>query len=219
MRRLPWRLLSADRPMGRRRPLLIAFNLVAALVSAGVLLTVATRPLDSQPRPGSLVLGEVELQEQAARAGVPEGRPAPGFGTADGRSLGLTALDGRPLDLAELGGSPVWMIFWATYCHACQEEEPDLRRAYAAHRPDVLSVLAIDAGEKAGVVRSYVEERRLPWRIALDPDRHAFDTYGAIGTPTHYFINRHGRIVSRAFGRLELDEMEVHLAGILEPAP
>ncbi len=105
-----------------------------------------------------------------------------------------------------------------TYCHACQEEEPDLRRAFAAHRDDGLVVLAIDAGEAPQDVRRYVEERRLPWRIGLDPRLSAYDAYGAIGTPTHYFIGRDGRIAARAFGRLEPDEMEAHLAQILAAA-
>ncbi len=179
-----------------------------------------TRPIGSPADPAPLlILGEEQLQEEAARVGLDEGRVAPGFEVGQANSLDLTELDGRRLDLADLPGRPVWIVFWATYCHACQEEEPDLRRAYAAHRAEDLVVLAIDAGEPAEDVRRYVEERRLPWRIALDPGLRAFDAYGAIGTPTHYFVDRDGRIASRAFGRLELTEMEAHLAGILKPAP
>lgn len=112
----------------------------------------------------------------------------------------------------------MWIVFWATDCNACQEEEPDLRRAYEADRDNGLVVLAIDAGEPAEDVRRYVDARRLPWRIALDPELQALDAYGAIGTPTHYFIGRDGRIASRAFGRLELVEMEADLAQILDEA-
>lgn len=165
-----------------------------------------------------LILGEEQLQREAERTGLAAGGIAPGMGRDDGTSLSLTDLDGDLLDLGEFSGRPVWIVFWATYCHACQEEEPDLRRAYAKYRDEGLVVLAIDAGEPAGDVRRYVEERRLPWHIALDPELNAYDAYGAIGTPTHYFIDRDGRIVSRAFGRLELDEMETHLAGILASA-
>ncbi len=195
-------------------------NLVAAVVTVAFMVFLLTRPIGSPADPAPLlILGEEQLQEEAARVGLDEGRVAPGFEVGQANSLDLTDLDGRRLDLADLPGRPVWIVFWATYCHACQEEEPDLRRAYAAHRAEDLVVLAIDAGEPAEDVRRYVEERRLPWRIALDPGLRAFDAYGAIGTPTHYFVDRDGRIASRAFGRLELTEMEAHLAGILKPAP
>lgn len=193
---------------------MLSLNLVAAVLSALFLLVMLTRPLGS-PRESLVILGEEELRAEAARMGLPEGREAPGFGADDGTSLALTDLDGRPIDFEELAGRPVWVVFWATYCHACQEEEPDLLRVYERYRDDGLAVLAIDAGEPAEDVRRYVEERQLPWRIALDPDLQAYDAYGAIGTPTHYFIDRDGRIASRGFGRLELAEMEARVARIL----
>lgn len=198
--------------------LILGLNLLAALLATSFLTFFVTRPLGSPQESTLLILGEDALREEAARAGLPLGRPAPGFGH-DARVLqGLTDLQGRPLDLTALLGQPVWIVFWATYCHACQEEEPDLRRAFAAHQDDGLVVLAIDAGEAPQDVRRYVEERRLPWRIGLDPRLSAYDAYGAIGTPTHYFIGRDGRIAARAFGRLEPDEMEAHLAQILAAA-
>lgn len=192
-------------------------NLVVAVASALILLLVLARPLGSPREPGILILGETGLQEEAARVGVPQGRLAPGFGT-EGGSVGLVDLDGRPIELKELAGQPVWIVFWATYCHACQEEEPDLRRIYDTHRDDGLVVLAIDAGEPAADVRRYAEERQLPWTIALDQDLSAYDAYGAIGTPTHYFIDRDGRIAGRAFGRLGLAEMEAQVHAILGDA-
>ena len=211
------RRLAASQGRPRRFWILIGVNVLGLLLSAGLLVFAVTRPLGAPQDSGLVILGEAGLREEAARLGLPEGQPAPGFGSQDGMSLGLTDLDGRPIDLDELSGRPVWVVFWATYCHACREEEPDLRRAYAAHRDDGLVVLAIDAGEPADEVRRYVKERRLPWSIALDPDLTAYDAFGAIGTPTHYFIGPDGRIASRAFGRLELREMEAHLTRILQP--
>lgn len=98
------------------------------------------------------------------------------------------------MDFEALAGGPVCIVFWATYCHARQEEEPDLRRAHDTYRDDGLVVLAIDADDPAAEVGRYVEERQLPWTIALDPDLQAYDACGAIGTPTHYIVDRDGRI-------------------------
>lgn len=102
-----------------------------------------------------------------------------------------------------------------TYCHACQLEEPDLRRAFAAYGQEV-EIVAIDIGEDLGVVQRYVEERDLPWRILIEQDSSAVDAYRAIGTPTHYFVDGNGMVVSRAFGRLSYDEMERGIEAILD---
>lgn len=203
--------------MGRQSPvrlrLIVAVNAIAAALAAAALLVVLTRPLGPPDEPTLEILDEDQLRDQAARTGLAEGQIAPGVG--DGSPLALSDLEEQPMDLARLRGRPVWIVFWATYCHACREEEQDLRRAYAAHRDDGLVLLAIDAGEPADEVRRYVEERQLPWQIALDPELRASDAYGAIGTPTHYFIGRDGLIAARAFGRLELAEMEAYVGQIV----
>ncbi|MGH9249982.1 MAG: TlpA family protein disulfide reductase [Acidimicrobiales bacterium] len=185
------------------------------MVAIGLLLYAVTRPLTGTAVDGVTLDGEALLQEEAAAAGRGVREPAPGFAdTADASPPRLTDLEGRPVTLADYRGRPVWITFWATYCHACQLEEPDLRRAYASHADDDLVVLAIDVGEDRDVVRRYVEARRLPWLVAIDVEGSAVGAYGAIGTPTHYFIDRVGIIRSRAFGALNLNEMEAHIAGI-----
>jgi thiol-disulfide isomerase/thioredoxin len=173
------------------------------IVTIGVLAYLVTRPLSGTAVDGLTLDGETLLQEQAAAAGRAIRDPAPGFTpSANGASLRLSDLAGRPVSLGEYLGRPVWITFWATYCHACQREEPDLRRVYEAHTKGDLVILAIDVGEDAEVVRQYVDDRDLPWTVFLDLDGSAVAAYGAIGTPTHYFVDRQGIIRSRAFGAL-----------------
>jgi thiol-disulfide isomerase/thioredoxin len=194
---------------------MLGINTFALVVAIGLLLYALTRPLTGTPVEGVTLDGEALLQEQAAAAGRAVREPAPGFAPAgDGGSPRLTDLEGRTVTLADYRGRPVWITFWATYCHACQLEEPDLRRVYASHVRDDLVVLAIDVGEDPGVVRRYVEEHRLPWTVVIDGEGSAVSAYGAIGTPTHYFVDRQGIIRSRAFGALSHDEMEAHIARI-----
>lgn len=195
-----------------RLRVIVALNVVAIALAVALLALLLTRPLGGSSA-GTVILDEDALQREAASAGLPESNPAPGFapgGAGDG--LRLTDLDGRAVDLADLRGRPVWITFWATYCEACRKEEPEMQRAYSAYGDEVV-MLAIDIGEDPDVVRRYVADRGLPWRIAID-DGSAVDAYGAIGTPTHYFIDRDGIIRSRAFGALTYAEMEAYLATI-----
>lgn len=213
-------LIDRLRPTPRRLVGALAINTVGLIVSIGVLAYVLTRPLSGTTVDGLTLDGETLLQEQAAAAGLAVRDAAPGFGpAADGAPLQLVDLAGRRVTLGEYLGRPVWITFWATYCHACQREEPDLRRVYASHANSDLVMLAIDVGEEPDIVRGYVEDRQLPWVVLIDSDGSAVAAYGAIGTPTHYFIDRQGIIRARAFGALSREEMEGYVAGVESSEP
>jgi cytochrome c biogenesis protein CcmG/thiol:disulfide interchange protein DsbE len=208
-------LVHRSRSTPRRLFILLIINSVGLTVAIVALVYVVTRPLSGTAADGLTLDGETLLQEQAAAAGRAIRDPAPGFTpSADGASMRLSDLAGNPVSLGEYLGRPVWITFWATYCHACQREEPDLRRVYASHATSDLVILAIDVGEDTEVVRQYVDDRDLPWTVLLDLDGSAVAAYGTIGTPTHYFVDRQGIIRSRAFGALSRAQMEGYVAGI-----
>jgi cytochrome c biogenesis protein CcmG/thiol:disulfide interchange protein DsbE len=85
---------------------------------------------------------------------------------------------------------------------------------FEANEADGLAIVAIDVGEPIEDVRDYVQSRRLPYPVAIDVDAKAQAAYGAIGTPTHYFVDPDGVIRDRAFGRLNRVEMERLVASI-----
>lgn len=170
------------------------------------------RPLGSPEPAPVLELGDSEerLKSEAADSGLATGQQAPGFA---GEDLSLAGLD-APVSLEDYRGTAVWVVFWATYCEPCQEEEPDLKAMFEAHEDDGLMIVAIDVGEPIEDVRDYAESHRLPYPVAIDVEGTALAAYGAIGTPTHYFIDPDGVIRDRAFGRLTRAEMERRLASI-----
>lgn len=186
-------------------------HLWVSLATALLLIVILTRPLGTTPQTPVLELSEERLKQEAARSGLGMGQRAPGF---DGEDLALVGLDARPLSLGQFRGQSVWIVFWATYCEPCKQEEPDLVAAFEAHQSDGLVIVAIDVGEPLDEVRAYVRSHRLPYPIAIDVAGRARDAYGAIGTPTHYFIDVNGVVRDRAFGRLTRAEMERHLGSI-----
>lgn len=203
--------------MSRRLTVLIVFNTLLLVATLGGLAWVLNQPLGPASDDGLTLDGEAMLKDEAARRGLAEGELAPGFGAASaGESLELETLGGDPVALSDFRGRPVWVVFWATYCHACQLEEPDMRRAFDAYRAEGLELVAIDVGEDADVVRRYAEERDLPWTVLLDRSGAAVDDFGAIGTPSHFFVAVDGTIQSRAFGRLVYAEMDDYLASLVD---
>lgn len=203
-------------PRMRRAPFsLRQVHLAGSVVAGSLLLIALTRPIPTSSPQSS---GDPAAQLHrwaAAGSGLDIGQRAPGRAPTANEDLNLTDLDGRPVSLAAYAGRPLWIVFWATWCPACQREMPDLIAAYRRHAADGLVVLAINAQESADVVREHVSANRIPYPVALDPTSAAKDAYAVLGLPTHYFIDRNGIVRDRAFGRLSSDDMEVRLRRIL----
>ncbi len=189
--------------------------LVVVVGAAALLLVALTQPFGSQapanalPRPGAdfYVIG-------SETTGLEIGQKAPDFVGADGSRL--RDLDGRTVALEDLRGSPVWVFFWATWCPPCQQETPDIQRAWEDHRDDGLVVLAIDVQEPGEVVAEYGRTYGLTYRIGLDPTAAVMGTYRVFGLPTHYFIDRDGVIRDRYFGPLTREQMDQRIEVIAD---
>jgi peroxiredoxin len=149
----------------------------------------------------------------SAVEGVGIGEAAPDFVSADQKPL-LKDLDGTPIRLHDFAGKPLWIVFWATWWIPCQEEAPDIRAAYHAHKGDV-AVLAIDIQEPAAAVREYALSHDLDYTIGLDATAAVKDLYGAWGLPSHFFLDSRGVIRDRYFGQMTGELPERHLRAIL----
>lgn len=107
---------------------------------------------------------------------------------------GFTA-DGDSMSLASLSGRVVILNFWATWCLECRPEMPMFEGLHRELTPQGLSVIGINAREKAAAVRDYAKELRLAFPLILDPKGAIHQAYGVIGLPTTFFIGRDGRPV------------------------
>ena len=187
------------------------------VVGIALLLFAATRPLGGE-RTTTVTPGASFFRLAAETRGLQVGQRAPDFvGSNGGEEVRLSDLDGRELSLAEFAGRPVWVFFWATWCPPCQQETPDIRAAFEAHRDEGLVIVAIDIQEPAESVREYATRYGLSYTIALDSDAAIMRIYGVFGLPTHYFIDRDGIIRDRYFGPLSRDEIEERIELISEP--
>ncbi len=184
-----------------------------------VILFAVLQPLGTSG-PGAPVNPQSTFYRVSAETqGLEIGQTAPDFvGSGDkGEAVRLTDLDGNPLSMADLKGHPVWINFWATWCPPCQQETPDLRAAYEAHRTEGLVLVAISIQEEPGVVRDYVTRYGLTYTIGMDVTGAVMHAYRVFGIPTHYFIDRAGVIRDRVFGPLTRPGIELRLAEILKP--
>jgi len=120
----------------------------------------------------------------------------------DAPELTIYTLDGRSIALESLRGKPVLVTFWATTCSACVQEIPHLTALYRELHPQGLEIVGIAmAYDPPNYVLRMVEQRRIPYPIALDPLGEAAQAFGNVRfTPTSFLISPQGRIVDQRVG-------------------
>lgn len=121
------------------------------------------------------------------------GRHAPDFD--------LQAIEGgQRTHLADLHGEVVILNFWASWCVACQTEEPALRDAFERYRDRGVTMLGVSFQDTATNARAYAASRRIPWVLLDDPGSRIGLAYGVSGLPETYFIARDGLVSYKAAG-------------------
>jgi thiol-disulfide isomerase/thioredoxin len=107
-------------------------------------------------------------------------------GAAEER-LAFTSLAGQPVTLdLEQDGPGLVIHFWATWCPSCGEELPLLDAAAAQCSEDVVRVVAVNVGEDAERIESYVDELGLRLSTLLDPRGKVWRQVSGVGLPANF---------------------------------
>ncbi len=118
---------------------------------------------------------------------------APGFS--------LKGVDGKTYTLSSFKGKVVLLNFWATWCPACVEELPSLKKLALELKGQDFQVLSVslDSGEEP--IKSFLAREPLPFPVLEDPKRKvAFDLYAVFGIPASFLIDKQGQLVGRYYG-------------------
>jgi len=134
-----------------------------------------------------IVLVVLSFTATACQSEGPEiGKRAPDFQ--------LNTLDGQTVTLSELRGTPVLVNFWATWCGPCAYEMPFLQQIYDEWQPEELVMLAVNIGESASTVTSFMEAYSLSFTVLLDSVMAVAISYNIQYIPTTFFIDEKGTI-------------------------
>lgn len=135
------------------------------------------------------------------------GLPTP---IAEAAAVGATAPDftavtpaGDEIALSDYRGQPVAINFWATWCAPCEVEMPALQAATERHSDAGLAVLAVNAGEGAETVETFMDERGLTFPALLDPDGDVLDLYEVRVFPTTVWVGADGVVRAKHLGPLD----------------
>jgi len=88
----------------------------------------------------------------------------------------------------------IYLTFWASWCVPCSQEMPYLAQLWERHRESGLQVIGINVEEDTAAARQFAREHKLPFPLVHDKDREVSAMYRVPGFPTHYIVDRRGKI-------------------------
>lgn len=90
---------------------------------------------------------------------------------------------------------PVILFFWTTWCPFCRKELQALKESYPQLAEEGWELFAVNVGESSSEVDKAVKGYALNFKVLLDKDTAVADSYGILGVPTYFFIDKKGYIV------------------------
>jgi cytochrome c biogenesis protein CcmG, thiol:disulfide interchange protein DsbE len=121
------------------------------------------------------------------------GDPPPQFSLLDTEGRMVNA----PKDFA---GKTVVVHFWADWCTYCLEEMPVLDKLYQQYKQQGLMIYAVNVGQGRDAARAYVNKVKITYPVLLDSDSRTAKSYGVLGLPRTFFIDRKGNIKYKLLG-------------------
>lgn len=106
----------------------------------------------------------------------------------------IARFDGGTLSSGDIVGKPVMIVFWTAWCPACKEEAPQINRIAADFEPKGLSVIGINIGESDARIREGIRDFGIKYVVAKDSDASVARSFGVVGTPTVFIVDRDGMI-------------------------
>lgn len=149
------------------------------------------------------VNGISEQTENRVIGGVEIGKIALDFTSED--------VDGNKISLSDFRNKkPVLLVFWATWCGYCAKEKEDLKTFTQKYQNEI-QVLAVDSSEPRAIIQDYIEKQDINFLMLLDENRKIWNQYLVRGTPSHFLIDKDGKIITMRPGLASLIDLETML--------
>ena len=125
---------------------------------------------------------------------VEVGLPAPAYATV--------SLDGDSVSLAQQKGKVVLLNIWATWCHPCRDEIPELRTIHNRYRDRGLELVgvSVDTDGTDETIRTFMKDFQMTFPIWRDPDERISTRFLAVGVPATFLIDKEGILRWRKTG-------------------
>jgi cytochrome c biogenesis protein CcmG/thiol:disulfide interchange protein DsbE len=134
---------------------------------------------------------------QLSHGRVEVGAPAPAY-----RAV---SLDGDSVSLAAQRGKVVLLNVWATWCHPCRDEIPELRQLHSKYQSRGLELVgvSVDANGSDEAIREFMKDFQMTYPIWRDPDERVSTQFLVIGVPATFLIDKQGVLLWRKTGPIQ----------------
>lgn len=135
--------------------------------------------------------------ESGARDRVDVGLPVPAYSAA--------SLAGDSVSLAALRGKVVLLNVWATWCHPCRDEIPELQalhERYASRGLELVGI-SVDTESADDAIRAFMRDFRMTYPVWRDPAERISAQFHIVGVPATFLIDREGVLRWRKTGPIQ----------------
>jgi len=146
----------------------------------------------------SLVLGIAIVLLIAACDAAHPAPAAPEQVTASG---GPT-LTGKDVSITSYRGHPVVLIFWASWCGPCHDEQPALNTAYEKWLPRGVVFLGVDLRDTTAPALAFQTQFKVPYPSIADTNATLAIDYRIPSAPSLVFLTAQGKVADTVLGAL-----------------
>lgn len=113
----------------------------------------------------------------------------------------LKAADGKDINLYTFikGKKCVVLDFWASWCHWCRMETPNVKQVYDTFHGQDFDVISVSLDKKDEAWRKAIGEDDSPWTQVIDPqgtDGSIYAWYSLNGIPAIFLLDGNGKILA-----------------------
>ena len=145
-------------------------------------------------------------EKGAATNRVQIGSPAPAY-----RAVSLS---GDSVSIEQQRGKVLLLNVWATWCHPCRTEIPELRAIHDKYKARGLELVgvSVDSDGADEGIRDFMTEFKMSYAVWRDPDERVSSQFLIVGVPATFLIDREGILRWRKTGPIALGDTSLSVA-------
>ncbi|GGI25290.1 peroxiredoxin family protein [Pedobacter mendelii] len=116
--------------------------------------------------------------------------------------------NGKIVKLSDFKGKYVFIDFWASWCHPCRDENPNVLAQYNLYKDKNLVILSVSLDEIKDNWIKAIKEDKLPWKQLSDLKRQneAKVRYSVGSIPENFLVDPDGKIIAKSLRGEELNK-------------
>lgn len=121
----------------------------------------------------------------------------------------------QTVSLSAYRGKPLFINFWASWCGPCQQETPDVVKAYATYGKKVAFIgVNLTSEDTVKDAEAFMKKYHIPYQVLTDSAGNVANQYAIVGIPTSVFVNRNGMITATYVGSIPMKTLLTDLSKI-----